>query len=710
MSMQQAKNDDSYETGAMSVSTKRKRLCRVIPQTGFLFLGFVLLAAQLKALPQQSDSELSFHVSKRFELGEQKPFSGKGGNANAAFCPDKDLVAFTDYQGKVTLWDVEEEQLVSEFELGEEASTNIDISRDGELLAAGSYLGKVRIWDIQDEKLVSEFEGLPGYKKGQRFAGGVAIRFSDDASLLVCASPDDKFHIWNVKDGSLVNTIERPKRSYLAGIEMDGDYMYSWGQRGKITKRDLRTGESIAEVNRMGVSSFAVLEDGRLAIGSYRGVSLRDELKSKENQLLGDEANWACYQIAVSPDSRYLVSASYRQLPYQPGEAPSRPVLELLVYDCESGELENAIGNIPGWPTKLAFTSDSRSVIYFSNSISGIEIFDVDTGEPRYGDLDGHRGSIRQLKFIDGADRLFSYGQDSSARIWDLDDKEEEYRIQRTFVNAVDPLSDGERLAMVDGRQNVEIVNLENDEIEQRFEIKKQQGSRFFAFSKALKSAMSGSSSGPISIRSLIVTPDNDLVTYGLRYPNEIQFSKWNLESGDQLLNETFELSKLATPPNPSRANQPWQVTFSPAGGHAAFVWAKKLFLFDLDTSEMSGYKSPEDFRMGPFVRGGTHLLTHEKGKLRIWDVTNGEHETVEIDDEGNVFCHCANEHYAVFANFPQGKTARIKMRRTSDWKVVLDEEIEEGTNYQSYAISPKGRRLALGRADGVIEIWHLSK
>ena len=124
----------------------------------------------------------------------------------------------------------------------------------------------------------------------------------------------------------------------------------------------------------------------------------------------------------------------------------------------------------------------------------------------------------------------------------------------------------------------------------------------------------------------------------------------------------------------------------------------------------MSGYKSPEDFRMGPFVRGGTHLLTHEKGKLRIWDVTNGEHETVEIDDEGNVFCHCANEHYAVFANFPQGKTARIKMRRTSDWKVVLDEEIEEGTNYQSYAISPKGRRLALGRADGVIEIWHLSK
>ncbi len=256
----------------------------------------------------------------------------------------------------------------------------------------------VRMVDATDGRLLRT---LPGHQDWIR-----TIAFAPDGLTLLTAGSDRRILRWDLAAQRW--SLFASEEASIEGIAFapDGSLVAAVGFESSLRLYDARTGQTRLELpcSCADLRAVAFSGDGRyLAAGGRSGQLLLWERRADE---------WR--SIAVGATHQQRIQA----LEFLPGGQLISVGEDRQVCLTEIGQptRSDVIATLPGKLYSLAVLSPS--VIAVGGSHNRITVIDIER-KVKIGYLEGHRGTISGLAFMDG--RLISGSYDGEARIWQAD-------------------------------------------------------------------------------------------------------------------------------------------------------------------------------------------------------------------------------------------------------------------------------------------------
>src|SRR5262249_29026308 len=107
---------------------------------------------RMKELLEECPEDLrrwEWHYLNRLRLKVLPPLRHDGAVLCAVFSPDRERIASSGQDGKVTIWDARTGQQLFQFQAHKDHARSVAYSPDGQSLATASWDGTVKIWDVQ---------------------------------------------------------------------------------------------------------------------------------------------------------------------------------------------------------------------------------------------------------------------------------------------------------------------------------------------------------------------------------------------------------------------------------------------------------------------------------------------------------------------------------------------------------------------------------
>ncbi len=227
--------------------------------------------------------------------------------AAVAFSPDSRKLATVAGDRTARVWDLATGARLLTLKEGQLTDLkDVAFSPDGAHLAVTGWDNtvhqqhSVRLLALVDGTLV---RSLRGHWGGQ---GGInSVAFSRDGRFVVTAANDQTARIWNVEPGETVQILGGHARwVQWAGFSPDGRLVATAGSEGGVRVFDAKSGKRLGSVD--GDTAAAFSPDGRL-LATYAGGSLR----LWETEKLREVRSWAASAgppAAFSPDGRLLLA------------------------------------------------------------------------------------------------------------------------------------------------------------------------------------------------------------------------------------------------------------------------------------------------------------------------------------------------------------------------------------------------------------------
>jgi WD40 repeat protein len=190
------------------------------------------------------------------------------------------------------------------------------ISPDGRLLASGDWSGCVRLWELPEGRFLRALEGTIGWVK--------SLIISHDSQLLICGGDRGVF-IWTLPDGK-VQQLASDKFEDLA-MSPDGRLLAGGMHDPAISLWSLPDGKALQKLEgheTFCVSNLVMSPDGRLLASGGGGGGIYSGGRTDNDQSLHlwrlpegkaiatlEGHTKSISDLAMTPDSRILVSASY---------------------------------------------------------------------------------------------------------------------------------------------------------------------------------------------------------------------------------------------------------------------------------------------------------------------------------------------------------------------------------------------------------------
>jgi WD40 repeat protein len=298
-----------------------------------------------------------------------------------AFSRDSKTLVSASQDGTLKLWPVEGTAPPQTLEPKLGGIWGMAVSPDGQFLAAGGTSGDVKLWKWAQWQTPMNLPRITGtlwtHFNGNRCA---ALAFSPDSTMLAVAYGGDQLrlkeadrppapiHLYRAADGQPVKTLRGHQRGMGGASDLvfrgDGKYLASFVQDDGVKLWDLTTGEAGASFAGQQFGAVVFTPDGK-KIGVGGGVPSGIEFFSVPSQArepLLAPGPGAAFSPVFSPDGKLLAAGSYT-------------------------------GDLPVW--------------------------DATTGQQRHRQS-GHRHFVTDLAFGRGGRTVFSLGDDSTVRQWDL--------------------------------------------------------------------------------------------------------------------------------------------------------------------------------------------------------------------------------------------------------------------------------------------------
>ena len=371
-----------------------------------------------------------------------------------AFSPDHPWVASSGpRESKVRIWDVETGEQLSAIAGVGDYSEEVVFSPDGRHLAVGSWL-RAQMWDVSDPENPREctLRGPAG--------SGLAVDFSPDGRHLA-AGNSNMVTLWEVETGEPWATLKGHEKvvADLAFLD-DGRRLATGSRHGIVKLWDLDRIEGQREVLSVGRTLLSRLalapeDDGQPAMifaprDDQEGVLGRWELQDgqlRDSRPYPDGIS-SVNSLDVAPDNLTLaVSCGLKNHTILwdpetgrvsapiPGRisrfSPDGSVLAILVGGLDTkiltlravadGRALSTIAEEGGFTNSFEFSPDG-TILVTSSFEGGFKLWDVDTGCPLSGRVEGHTDGVFSVTFSPDGKTLATGSWDRTVRLWDVSD------------------------------------------------------------------------------------------------------------------------------------------------------------------------------------------------------------------------------------------------------------------------------------------------
>ncbi|MEG4944401.1 WD40 domain-containing protein [Microcoleus sp. F4-D5] len=363
-----------------------------------------------------------------------------GSGLSVAFSPDGKLLAMSDTNSEVHLWQMPE---VRRLRTGKEYGSivlSVAFSPDGKTFATGGSNGTINCWDVSSWSIRQILQG-----NHSRVLG---IAVSPDGKMLASGIGDGTVRFWDWSHGRCLLTLPAHKsQAWSIAFSPQGKILASGGDDGILKLWDVATGQCLKmfESDCCQIRSVAFSLDGKtVACGGHDALIRIWDISTGKVLRICSGHSRIVVSVAFSPDGQILASCSedstVRLWEVASGEClktlqahtsrvssvafrPDGKILASTGEDCTVRLWDVRRGHC--LKTVLGQSNPVNSVVFspdgqtLASSDRAVRLWNIKTGKCFKSIQDGHTNRLKSIAFSPNGDLLASGFSDTTVRLWD---------------------------------------------------------------------------------------------------------------------------------------------------------------------------------------------------------------------------------------------------------------------------------------------------
>ncbi len=324
-----------------------------------------------------------------------------GSILSVAFSPNGKLLASSDADGEICLWQVADgKQLLICKEEQNHWVWSVCFSPDSQILASSSEDTMIRLWDTNTGECLQELAGHTHWT--------FAVAFSPDGKYIASSSEDQTIKIWDISTGECLTTLTGHTEGVRSiTFSVNGEWLASASSDQTIRLWNVETAacRHVLTGHRSMIRSIAFSPDQQWLASCSDDQTIRlwnIETGTCERVFTCESRSWS---VAFSPNSQFLLTGSDDQ--------------RLRLWEIHTEEPIRSFEGHTGLVLAVTFSPDGQTAVSGSDDQT-IKFWEVDTGRCLK-TVRGHNNWIWSIDFAPHSQQLASAHEDHTARLWQVE-------------------------------------------------------------------------------------------------------------------------------------------------------------------------------------------------------------------------------------------------------------------------------------------------
>jgi len=644
-------------------------------------------------------------------------FRHPGWNKNVAFAGDPKVLLSCSDDNVIRYWETRTGKLLREVHVDKQEVRALRVSPDGKTAATlgfrfveedRSNYRNIKLWDVATGKLRKTIR-WPSRPDCDEF------EFLPDGATIVTGNRDGLLRFFDVASGEegLKHQSSKQGLDSLA-VSPDGQSI-AFSGRNTLQLWNWLAGEEPVDIDtgRARIVGLTFSPDGRLlAAGpdSRKVVQMWDVKSRKIVRTFSCEPQPGMFidELLFTPDGKSLLAADY--IGYRDAKK------SVIHWDVESGKIQHRYTADSMELRCLDISRDGRWLAAAEWG-TGMAVWDLQTGKRMADDPIGHVRSVPSIRFWPDGQLAATASDDGTIRTWDATSGRPLLKMQHDYwIRAMELSPDGKFIASSSLDDTVRLWDAKTGK-----EVLRLPGHGRLGGHRALAFLADG---------TRLVSWGDDMDLHVWEVPSGKQLHQHELRPGgvkipedEKALSEKFEeLSDSIGPFGLSRDGTTFCLMFK----NVIYVYnvdsGAELLKIDSEFRIRSIAVSPDGKRMltagtaaqpttTKLVTGGTRYSGAKAQAIRLFDLESGreiwKHDLPE-GGTGPITFSPDGQWMSSALGLPVQKIMVWSVGSQQNLLQIDIKELSQKYYYRGLAISPDGRKLALGTADASVLIWDL--